>query len=353
MPRHAATLPDTRAALHILDLLGSLAALLALLLGVQITWQYWGSGLDVTYRNETVSRTLGFSEPASNADGSEMIAPAETSDPPVVSAGAYREGDVMGWMYIPALDKNWKRAIQEGVGDDVLNNLGVGHYPNTAMPGARGNTAYAGHRTPSDLGYADRLRAGDAIIIRTENAWIVYKVSRLWVVPGTDGSVLAQTSDRELTLTTCDPMLTVGHARNRLIIRAEYDHWADPAKGVPAELADDTGSTGTAGTIVRRVERDVNRVARSTPVTPVLAMTSTLMWVIMAGLAALLCRGKPFKGSWNLLTLVWRCQRGPLVVRVVELALFAMAVVFAMWAWVCPWLADTVPWLATPHPTVA
>lgn len=37
------------------------------------------------------------------------------------------------------------------------------------MPGAVGNSAYAGHRTGGDLGYIDRLQTGDAIVIQLPN----------------------------------------------------------------------------------------------------------------------------------------------------------------------------------------
>ena len=357
MARHVTTPAESRQSwpMRLLDLTASLAVVAALLIGVQVAWQYWGSGLNVSYRNQIVTRDLGFPEPPTAADGSgSPVAPREKGEPPTADMGSAAEGDVIGWMYIPAIDANWKRAVQEGIGDDVLNNLGLGHYPTTAMPGAVGNTSYAGHRTPSDLGYANRLTKGDAIVIRTRNAWYVYRVTDSWVTPGTDVSVIRPAGGRQLTLTTCDPMVTVGHAKDRLIIRADFDYWADPAKGTPAELVDDAepDATGPVASTVRRIGKTVERVAQSTPITPVLAICAAAMWAVIDGLAALICRKRPFKGSWNLLTLIWRCQRGPVVIRVLELVLFIAAATFAMWAWACPWLSETVPWLATPHSTV-
>ena len=39
----------------------------------------------------------------------------------------------------------------------------------------------------------------------------------------------------------------------------------------------------------------------------------------------------------------WRLQSGPAPLRVVEWTLFWLAVMFAQWAWLSPWLASLSP----------
>lgn len=49
------------------------------------------------------------------------------------------------------------------------------------MPGSIGNSSYAGHRTPGDLGPADTLKPGDPIIIQTADHWYVYEMQSSWM----------------------------------------------------------------------------------------------------------------------------------------------------------------------------
>lgn len=112
--------------------------------------------------------------------------------------------------------------VAEGVGKAAVLNRGyVGHYPHTAQPGERGNTALAGHRNTHGEPFRrlDRLRPGDTIRIDTATARHTYVVRR--TLPRTtprDGTVLAAVPystvhpaarftapGAYLTLTTCTP----------------------------------------------------------------------------------------------------------------------------------------------------
>ena len=80
-----------------------------------------------------------------------------------------------------------------------------------------------------------------------------------------DVSVLdSQGDERTLTLTTCDPMYQVP-APNRLIIRANFDYWANTADGIPAELSDQQPSTPVQDTVanITKVVRDISKHAPS------------------------------------------------------------------------------------------
>ena len=251
----------------------------------------------------------------------------------------------------PALVWEWKRAIQEGVDPSILANLGLGHYEQTVMPGAMGNTAYAGHRTPSDLGYADRLQAGDAIIIQTNTTWYVYTVQKSWIVPMSDVSVLdSQGDERTLTLTTCDPMYQVLH-----------------------RTGSSFGRTSTIGP-TRRTAFRRNFPISSHPHQCRIPLRTSPRWCATSqnmrpsrrccsllfsfcGWYSMESAGSLSAGNVSRRHLHGMCSRccgvcnaAPAAPRVILYMLMWMAILFACWAWLCPFLASNVPWLETPYP---
>ena len=51
-----------------------------------------------------------------------------------------KEADIFGRMYVPRFGESWTRLIAEGTRWHlVLNEIGIGHYSNTVMPGEVGN----------------------------------------------------------------------------------------------------------------------------------------------------------------------------------------------------------------------
>lgn len=113
-------------------------------------------------------------------------------------------------------------AVGEGVDDKVLD-YAIGHFPNTAMAGEKGNFALAGHRNFTYAEYfkdLDKLKIGDDIIVKTKEKEINYKVTDSFVVDPTDVKVLDATKDATITLVTC----TEG-AKKRLIIKGVLSEW--------------------------------------------------------------------------------------------------------------------------------
>ena len=109
--------------------------------------------------------------------------------------------------------------VVEGVTRDALR-AGAGHYPNTPLPGERGNVAVAGHRTTFGKPFRslDRVVRGDRIELATPVGTVVYVVTRgPYVVAPTDLTVLDQDQRSMLTLTTCNP---VHSDRERLVVQA-------------------------------------------------------------------------------------------------------------------------------------
>lgn len=184
-------------------------------------------------------------------------------------------------MYVPALGEDWTRTVLEGVGQDVLA-AGPGHYPGTALPGALGNVAIAGHRVghgaPFDA--AGELQSCDAIVLEDRTTWFVYRLLPLsgeqngWAktsaarprcrgvgplsgvyanLPGreivvpTSTQVIAPVPDQPgvaatrqlMTITTCNPRFS---ARQRLVLHAgltvAYAKADHPGGWRPPDLAE-------------------------------------------------------------------------------------------------------------------
>lgn len=142
-------------------------------------------------------------------------APARSAAPPATGPGP----SVMR-IEIPALQL--RLAALVGVDATTLAK-GPGRYPDSALPGAAGNVAFAGHRTqrglPSFFYQLNRLQPGDEIRVVSRGRLATYTVERVFVVPPTAVEVVGPTPYPALTLTTCDPP---GADDNRLIVRARW-----------------------------------------------------------------------------------------------------------------------------------
>ena len=97
---------------------------------------------------------------------------------------------------------------------------GPGHYEETPMPGEAGNCCIAGHRTTQGAPFNElaSLEEGDEIRTYTSDASSVYRVIEVRSVGPRDVSVVDQSEDSLLTLTTCHPE---GSARERLVVVAQ------------------------------------------------------------------------------------------------------------------------------------
>jgi sortase A len=207
---------------------------LGLLILLFVTYELWGTGIftaraqsDLKHKfaNElahvgdnpvitapTTSTTKGPKHPTSSTRPvtSTTINP-QTQVPPA-------EGDLIGKIDIEKIDVHW--VFVEGV---QLTDLakGPGHYPGTPLPGQIGNAAIAGHRTTHGAPFfrINELRTGDRIKITTLAGVFIYRVTQdPFPVPPTQYSVVANTPDPELTLTSCHPRYS---ASERLIIKAK------------------------------------------------------------------------------------------------------------------------------------
>lgn len=325
-------------------------------------WTYWGRGLDTS----SVSHDLetATTKRITSVDG-DKVAPLTTQgEPPVEAAGSHAE--LFGYLYLPKLFGNtYKLPIQEGTDDQVLANMGVGHYEETATPGQRGNASYAGHATYSDLADIGRLTPGDRIIIEGAEHWWVYQVNQpaKTVHQSEVGVVAPDAAGAEygLTLTTCTPVMPRPgmHATHRLIVHASLVGWADKSQGKPQEIAD------THTTAVDRLTRRVQTVSEQVdlPVSGVLGLGLTAMWLLLNLVCWLVSHRRMTRVEWrrgpalNPMTILWRLTAGLWpgntivfqTTRIILTLILYAGLVFCMFRWACPWMADTfMPDTASP-----
>ncbi|MET9382003.1 class E sortase [Streptomyces sp. NPDC002928] len=162
--------------------------------------------------------------------------------------GTFSPGQGFAILHIPKLDV--VAPIAEGVSNKkVLDKGMVGHYGEgalkTAMPDAKtGNFALAGHRNThgEPFRYINRLRAGDEVVVETQNTYYVYKMtSMLPVTAPSNTSVIKPVPTgsgftgpgRYITLTTCTPEFT---SKYRLIVWGKMVEERPRSKGKPDAL---------------------------------------------------------------------------------------------------------------------
>lgn len=152
-------------------------------------------------------------------------------------------GDGLGVLHVPALGQDWEWVIVEGVSDDDLAK-GPGHFPGTALPGAVGNFAVAGHRSTHGEPFADldQLEVGDPVVVETVDGWLVYQVTWERILSPSATEVLdpvaghpgEKAEQRTMTLVTCHPRWG---SSERLVIGTQLVERRGPTAGPPDVLA--------------------------------------------------------------------------------------------------------------------
>lgn len=226
---------------------GLAAAELLVLLGVTgLLFAFWqGVWTDVTAgrQQQSIIDELAWDPPASVA-----AAGSDTLAPPVLPAPD--EGSVFATMQIPRFGADYVRPVAEGIDRRaVLNTVGLGHYPGTAMPGQVGNFAVAGHRVTygKPLNQIADLEPGDPIVVRVADSagfdwWYVYSVTTSRIVDPSQVEVIApvpghpdeRPTGRHLTLTACHPMWSL---KERYIVHADLSYALPASAGTPVELS--------------------------------------------------------------------------------------------------------------------
>jgi LPXTG-site transpeptidase (sortase) family protein len=165
-------------------------------------------------RKELQSQWEGSAEPTTAGD----TPPSTIALSDIKPMETPQEDEAFALLYIPRLiDDAWGIPILQGVNLELLSQ-GVGHYSESSLPDAEGNFALFGHRTANGEPFVhiEKLKAGDDVVVETENYWFVYTLkldrivspnalgvvsnaplSELHTVPGDPYQVI--------TLITCEP----------------------------------------------------------------------------------------------------------------------------------------------------
>ncbi|MFD7154186.1 class E sortase [Kribbella sp. NPDC059898] len=174
-----------------------------------VGWQYFGTGIA---SNQQMNQ-------AENSLRNQWKTPASTTTAEPAA------GKPFVLLRIPKFGADWVKPIVEGVTADDLAR-GIGHYPQTQLPGQPGNFAIAGHRVTHGSPFRRLLdlNKGDQIIVETQNATYTYeldgsprdltvKASATWVLDPVPGRQTTPTR-AIITLTTCQDLF---HSPDRSI----------------------------------------------------------------------------------------------------------------------------------------
>jgi sortase A len=235
----------------VLGAIGRVFIAIGLLLFGFAAYQVWGTGIQearsqtalekefeaLTKSAPSIAPTTVATKQAQTTTTAapEVTDPTETTLPPTTAAPTTtttepdlglkslltaEDGDPVAIIEIPRL--GLKKIVVSGVTIDDLRK-GPGHYRNTALPGQKGNSAIAAHRTAygSPFKEVDKMEAGDEIFVTNAlKERFTYRVRDIKVVEPTDFSVLEPTDEAILTLTSCTPLYT---AKQRIIITSVLD----------------------------------------------------------------------------------------------------------------------------------
>ena len=195
---------------RILRITGLVFIAAALVLAGYLWWNRWGTGF-ATKRAQEELRP-GFERNVASLPSAD--APQRVVNVP---------GAAVAIIKIPKIDIDY--VVVEGTDTEALKK-GPGHYTQTAYPWQdTGRVGIAGHRTTylAPFWSLNELRSGDRIVLATEYGIFDYRVTRTVVTPPSGilpsgDSILRQTVDPSLVLTTCNPRFS---ASTRLVVIAD------------------------------------------------------------------------------------------------------------------------------------
>lgn len=230
-----------------LGVVGEILITLGVIALLYVVWQMWVGDWIIGGQKHAEAAQLSQSWEQDYATTTPT--PLPTPDPtetPIPVLAEPGHGDTFGVMRIPRFGSSWEFTIASGVTrKDILDRGEIGHYDDTAMPGAMGNTVYAAHRWTSGAPFdpIDKLVVGDAIVIETPDGWYTYRFRTLEYVQATQVEVLlpvpqqvgVEADGRYLTLTSCAPKLNM---LERIIAYAIFDDFTPRSAGAPASATE-------------------------------------------------------------------------------------------------------------------
>ncbi|MFC5930624.1 class E sortase [Cryobacterium melibiosiphilum] len=257
--RRTRTSRRVRPGLSVIGVLGELLITAGVLVMLFLGWQLWWN--DAIMANEQSDAASEISQDwieqdrlaQAELEASATAEPEETAETPgatdygdPIVAAAPGNATAFAVLYVPRFGAEYHRTVAEGTGHDVLNStrLGIGHYPDTQMPGEVGNFAVAAHRSAYGGGMhlINELQLGDAIYVQTADGYYTYRYRDMeYVDPSVVGVIApvpnapdAAAVDRIITLTSCNPLYSTAE---RIIAYGVFESWQPTSAGAPADLA--------------------------------------------------------------------------------------------------------------------
>lgn len=110
----------------------------------------------------------------------------------------------IGFLIVPRL--KLRAPIYSG-NTDAIFDVGLGHWPGTAIPGKPGNAVIGGHRTGGQMHFLNihRLRKGDRISAKIGRKTFNYKVTGTRIVKPSATNIVKRSRDARITLYSCHP----------------------------------------------------------------------------------------------------------------------------------------------------
>lgn len=236
-----------RRSLMVVQVIGELLITLGVIAVLFVAWQLWWTNVEADAAQGAAVKQFvqEHQAPIPDASAATPAVPAAPADPAATPVGtAPAHGTAIGVIYIPRFGDDYSRPIIEGTSSDVIDTLGLGRYPGTAMPGAVGNFVMAGHRQTHGavLDNIHTLVPGDKIYVQTADGFYTYvfrnqeivlpdRTDVILPVPTQPGAVPEQ---RLLTLTSCNPLFG---SEERIIAYSAFDSWQPLSAGPPAPIA--------------------------------------------------------------------------------------------------------------------
>lgn len=238
--------PRSRAT--VTSVLGELLLTAGVLVLLFVAWQMWIGDIIINAQKNEEGAAIAQEWAQSPAPVPPPLIENEdgtTEYEPVIPA-APAETEQMGLMHIPRFGTEYVKGIYGGTSRArTLDQLGIGVYKDSKMPGEVGNFSMAGHRTTwgKPFNQIDKLQLNDAIVVETPDGWFTYRFRTLEYVKPSQTDVLldvpqvpgAQTGERYITLTACSPLYSLAE---RIVAYGVYESFQPRAEGPPKALTD-------------------------------------------------------------------------------------------------------------------
>lgn len=201
---------------------------LGLLIGLYTVWMVGWTNV----AGEATHRRLVAEIPWATSPSTDAPTLPATSVPTDAERHA-EAGTTIAVLRVPRFGSDYIQPISEGVDKaTVLDTLGIGHYPGSALPGQLGNFAIAAHRTTFGKPFSQiaELEVGDSLVVDTAEGRYTYTVTGHEIVSPNSVDVIAPEpghadelpSNRWITLTSCHPKMS---ARQRYVVHGVLDSW--------------------------------------------------------------------------------------------------------------------------------